>query len=96
MVRLTNKYQSHKIHGHKKVHLSVRPTVAASAGTKQPMWERKTIKATCKKIKSLLCEHRAPRIKNRTSFSSYTLDCMSRNKYPQNCSMETENFIFGL
>lgn len=29
-------------------HLSVKPTVAASAGTKLPMWERKTIKATWK------------------------------------------------
>ena len=31
-----------------KSNLSVKPTVAASAGTKLPMWERKTIKATWK------------------------------------------------
>lgn len=29
--------------------LSVNPTVAASAGTKLPMWDRKTIKATCRR-----------------------------------------------
>lgn len=40
-----NKINSKRL-DNQEINLSVKPTVAASAGTKLPMWERKTINAT--------------------------------------------------